>query len=144
MFAHSLPPAQPLEVSMSKFRLFLVGIGAVLVILLFLPGFTTEVWSGWNCGTLAFKGFLPIAKERATRFQGKVQKYTAVCRGAGRPLATRSTPWVDWSNYWGAGDETSKALFRSPLNHLGPNGRGVDGALIDLEYQRIELLTFNL
>ncbi len=28
--------------------------------------------------------------------------------------------------------------------HLNPNGRGIDGALMDLEYQRMELLRFNL
>ncbi len=28
--------------------------------------------------------------------------------------------------------------------HLYPNGRGIDGALLDLEYQRIELIKFNL
>ena len=29
-------------------------------------------------------------------------------------------------------------------SHLGANGRGIDGALLDLEYQRIELIRFNL
>ena len=28
--------------------------------------------------------------------------------------------------------------------HVLPNGRGIDGALLDLEYQRIELIKFNL
>ena len=30
------------------------------------------------------------------------------------------------------------------LRHLSRNGRGIDGALLDLEYQRIELIKFNL
>ena len=69
-------------------------------------------------------------------------------------------PWVDWGNYWATGDSSSMArepakplddLGGRPKNdalralaHLGPNGRGIDGALLDLEYQRIELIKFNL
>ena len=52
---------------------------------------------------------------------------------------------MDWSNYWGAGDAKSKAPeFVKQANHLGPTGRGIDGALLDLEYERIELIKFNL
>ncbi len=32
----------------------------------------------------------------------------------------------------------------SPSRAVSPDGRGVDGALLDLEYQRMELLKFNL
>ena len=61
------------------------------------------------------------------------------------PSPFRAVPWVDWSNYWGAGDAKSKAPeFVKQANHLGPTGRGIDGALLDLEYQRIELIKFNL
>src|SRR5262249_29204240 len=42
-----------------------------------------------------------------------------------------------------AGDSSS--LSSSPLfGHLSRDGRGVDGALVDLEYQRIEMIKFNL
>src|ERR1041384_4118249 len=98
--------------SMRKSRLALIIFGALVIVLLFLPGFTTEVWSGVNCGLLAMKGFRPIAEDRAQRFQGKVKAYTAACRGGKRPAAGRATPWVDWSNYWATADSASESPFR--------------------------------
>src|SRR5262249_33677419 len=80
----------------------------------------------------------PIATVRDQRFEGKVHRSTAQCRGG--DVATRflSKPWVDWSNYYGAGDGASKAELNTKNFH------GVGGALIDLEYQRVELIKFNL
>ena len=104
-----------------------------------------ELESLKNCGQLINSGIRPIAGTRDQRFQGKVEAATAVCRGGEVAAQFRATPWVDWSSYWGAGDATSKAPeFVKQANHLGPTGRGVDGALLDLEYQRIELIKFNL
>ncbi len=79
-----------------------------------------------------------VAKQRELRFLGKVQESTAKCRGGERALAGRDVPWVDWSNYFGTGDSTSRDRwgFR--------NWRGINGSLIDLEYQRVELIRFNL
>ena len=54
-----------------------------------------------------------------------------------------SLPWLDWQNYWATGDASSRARDRW-TSHLSSNGRGIDGALLDLEYQRIELIKFNL
>ena len=57
----------------------------------------------------------------------------------------RETPWVDWADYWGAGDLSSQSDFNEANSHLfNRNIRGVDGALLDLEYQRMELIKFNL
>ena len=54
-------------------------------------------------------------------------------------------PWVDWANYWGAGDSKSLSDRDESDSHLtNRNTRGVDGALLDLEYQRMELIRFNL
>ncbi len=98
-----------------------------------------------SCAQLAARGLRPVAEERATRFLGKVQEYTARCRGGERTVEWRSAPWVDWANYWATGDASSRAPGSSDKNgHLDPNGRGVDGALLDLEYQRMELIKFNL
>ncbi|MGH8602332.1 MAG: peroxidase family protein, partial [Gammaproteobacteria bacterium] len=101
-----------------------------------------------DCLRVVREGFRPIAKERSERFLGKVKKETANCRGGQKALKYRGTPWVDWQNYWATGDETTKTQAREPLTalgrHLKANGRGIDGALIDLEYQRVELVTFNL
>jgi hypothetical protein len=87
-------------------------------------------------------GFRQIAQSRNERFEGKVQEATALCRGGYRALQFRHTPWVDWAQYWGAGDATS----RPPglITKEGPSTRGITGALLDLEYQRIELIKFNL
>jgi len=54
----------------------------------------------------------------------------------------RNTPWVDWSHYFGTGDIASSP--KGLITKGGPTLRGVSGALLDLEYQRIELLKFNL
>ncbi|HET6368104.1 MAG TPA: hypothetical protein VFG27_12795, partial [Pseudomonadales bacterium] len=95
------------------------------------------------CLTLALGGLRPIGEERAARFLGKVQEDTARCRGGERAVAWRGVPWLDWQSYWATGDAGSRAPG-SGTGHLGANGRGIDGALLDLEYQRIELIKFNL
>lgn len=89
-----------------------------------------------------------VADDRSERFLGKVQAETAECRGGERAVTYRNTPWVDWSNYWATGDDASKKPGSEPRTkigeHLKPNGRGIDGSLMDLEYQRMELIKFNL
>jgi hypothetical protein len=89
-------------------------------------------------------GLRPLAVDRAQRFLGKVAEDTARCRGGERAVVGRASPWVDWANYWATGDASSLAPSRGGAEHLGANERGIDGALLDLEYQRAELLTFNL
>jgi hypothetical protein len=103
-----------------------------------------EVRSLSACARMVLNGFRPIAAQPTDRFHGKVQEYTARCRGGSRPLATRSTPWVDWSNYWATADESSRSEVRLLPIGRTRNDRGLDGALLDMEYQRIELLKFNL
>ena len=98
-----------------------------------------------DCTTYALGGLRKVADERSGRFLGKVEEDTARCRGGDKAVALRYTPWIDWQNYWAAGDGTSKARGPSGEHiHLSPNGRGIDGALLDLEYERIELIKFNL
>ena len=68
-----------------------------------------------------------------------------MCRGGEHAVKYRDEPWLDWPNYWATGDastQTPGVLLSK--GHLSPNGRGVDGALLDLEYERIELIKFNL
>ncbi|MCK5665202.1 MAG: hypothetical protein KAI17_17055, partial [Thiotrichaceae bacterium] len=100
------------------------------------------------CIDTAKSGLLKIADDRSKRFMGKVQEDTARCRGGEKIVKYLNTPWVDWQNYYAAGDAGSKHQGREAITKLGehllPDGRGVDGALIDLEYQRIELIKFNL
>ena len=83
-----------------------------------------------------------IPVDRAPRFQGKVPEATALCRGGEQALQFRGTPWVDWGNYWGTGDLTS--LPEGFISKKLPELRGVTGALLDLELQRVELIKFNL
>ena len=94
------------------------------------------------CAQTALQGFRPIAETRTQRFNGKVTQLTALCRGGTKAVQYRYTPWVDWSNYWGTGDLSSlpKGYFSTSI----PTFRGVNGALLDLEYERMELLHFNL
>lgn len=86
--------------------------------------------------------YLKIPDQRGLRFQGKVTEAIDLCRGGEQALQFRGTPWVDWSNYWGTGDMSSlpKGFISSKL----PAQRGVTGALLDLELQRVELIKFNL
>jgi hypothetical protein len=87
-------------------------------------------------------GLLKIPETRDMRFQGKVAEATALCRGGQKAVQFRMTPWVDWSQYWGTGDMQS--LPKNYVSSQGAAFRGVSGALLDLEYQRIELIKFNL
>ena len=93
------------------------------------------------CAEAVLKGFRKIADTRDQRFQGKVSEANALCRGGYRTLQFRNTPWVDWSNYWGTADSNSIPQL---LVKNAPAQRGVLGALTDLEFQRIELIKFNL
>ena len=94
------------------------------------------------CAQMVLDGFRKIPDSRNVRFLGKVSEAEMICRGGERSLQFRLTPWVDWSQYWGTGDVSS--LPKNYISKNGPAFRGVSGALLDLEYQRIELLKFNL
>jgi hypothetical protein len=106
------------------------------------------------CLEILARGPRLIAEDRTGRFTGKVSfDAVARCRGGENAVAKRNTPWLDWSNYWATGDASSRSdtsdstAFPIPplLKHLlDRNTRGVDGALMDIEYQRMELIKFNL
>ena len=80
----------------------------------------------------------PIAKQRGDRFEGKVKEATARCRGGDKAVGSRSLPWLDWPNYYGTADKSSRST--SDLANL----HGVGGALLDIERERVELIKFNL
>lgn len=87
-----------------------------------------------------------VGKTREQRFLGKVPETTAGCLGGKYAVAHREGPWLDWPNYWAAGDASTKAplYLLADAKFLGPNGHGINGALYELELQRIELIKFNL
>ena len=91
-----------------------------------------------GCVDAVASGIRPIASERDVRFEGKVTRGTAACRGGRLAVDRRDVPWVDWSNYFATGDASTRSFFATR------NFRGVGGALIDLEYQRMELIKYNL
>ena len=127
------------NVLLSIFVVILLAVGVLAA----TPGVRREVGSLRACFALARSGFRNVADERTERFHGKVQDFTARCRANAAADSHRVTPWADWSSYWGTGDASTRAGF-SFMGRLSPRQRGVDGALLDLEYQRIELLKFNL
>ena len=102
------------------------------------------------CKDMVLGGLRPLPANRTERYLGKVgNEATAICRGGENATLYRTTPWVDWSNYYATGDGSTRSeegykALTSLGEHLEPDGRGVDGALMDLEYQRIELIKFNL
>jgi hypothetical protein len=94
------------------------------------------------CKEMVLGGLMKIPATRDLRFLGKVSEATAMCRGGLKAVQFHSTPWVDWSQYWGTGGVES--LPKNYISKEGPSLRGVTGALLDLEYQRMELIKFNL
>ena len=91
-----------------------------------------------GCAEEISTGARPLADSRERRFLGKVQAATARCRGGDTAVARSDVPWVDWSNYYATGDAGSKSPWPTR------NWRGINGSLIDLEYERVELIRFNL
>ncbi|MGB5253413.1 MAG: peroxidase family protein [Sedimenticolaceae bacterium] len=126
-------------------------IAAVLMLVLLafsLPSKVVADGETESCIRTAKQGLLEVPDDRSRRFLGKVEEDTARCRGGEKAVKYRGRPWVDWQNYFATGDASSRKEGPEALTKLGehlyPNGRGVDGALMDLEYQRIELIKFNL
>ena len=107
---------------------------------------SSKTWQLDSCLAYSLGGFREVANERSARFLGKVKdENTSRCRGGEHAVDWRGTPWVDWQSYWATGAEESRSAgLISKLGFLSPNRRGVFGALLDMEYQRIELLQFNL
>ena len=105
---------------------------------------TSLLLTASSCTSLDFD----VAADRSERFLGKVPEDTARYRGGHRAVQERPRPWIDWRNYWATGDADSKvpgfgALFGNfPL--IGSNRQGIAGALLDLEFQRMEMIKFNL
>lgn len=101
-----------------------------------------------SCAARFAGGLRPVATDRDRRFLGKVEADTLACRGDAKALASKDTPWVDWARYWSTGDADSRAEewlgVVGALQHYLKNGIGEFGALVDLEYQRMELVRFNL
>lgn len=131
------PATQPVKKSHRKRWITLISS------LIVVAGTVTAWWriegtSIQDCIDLAHEGFRPIG-DRPQRFLGKVQQNTAGCRGGENAQKYRGTPWLDWTNYWGTADADSKGLPWTTQTQ-----RGVLGALTDIEYQRIELVKFNL
>ena len=100
-----------------------------------------------DCAEMLLQGDIQkVAKTRGERFLGKVPDTTARCLGGKKAESLREGPWLDWPNYWANGDAASRAPARLLANAkvIGPNAHGINGALYELELQRIELITFNL
>ncbi|HEY6393721.1 MAG TPA: peroxidase family protein [Bryobacteraceae bacterium] len=88
-------------------------------------------------------GFRPIASRRADRYQAKVDSQSLARSRGGQPAVDGMTlPWVDWSNYYGTSD-ASRGVAPGAF-WFSSASRGVQGALLDLEIQRLELIKFNL
>lgn len=106
----------------------------VIAVMLFLAGCTSSRQELKACAAMVNSGFRPVAKERTERFLGKVQEATALCRGGEKAVMFRGTPFVDWANYWATGDASTMYPGTDSVGlHIYPNGRGIDGALLDLD-----------
>ncbi|TDI41939.1 MAG: oxygenase [Acidobacteria bacterium] len=88
-------------------------------------------------------GDIRHADGQTDRFLGKVDEKTARCFGGSHAVDFRHVPWVDWKNYWAAGDDESRRKFIG-IPFPATNLVGINGSLLDLEYQRLDLIRFNL
>ena len=95
------------------------------------------------CAHAALQGFRPIAETRAQRFNGKVTQLTALCRGGNKAVQYRYDAVGRLDAITGE-RATCRRCPRGISPHRYRQFRGVTGALLDLEYQRIELIKFNL
>lgn len=103
--------------------------------------------SEWACLRVLLSGDVQkVAAAREDRFLGKVPELRARCLGGRRAVALMAGPWLDWPNFWGAGDASTRApmAWLADAKYVGPNAHGINGALYELELQRIELIKFNL
>src|SRR5262245_60330814 len=98
------------------------------------PGCREEDLQG--CVDAVLAGPKPIAETRDQRFEGKVGTSSAQCRGGEKGVKGTGLPWLDWPNYYGTGDQTSKSSSVRDLH-------GIASALIDIERERVELIKFN-
>src|SRR5215472_8701314 len=81
-------------------------------------------------------GIRPIAANRADRYQAKVDSQDlAKLRGGDQAVKGMSLPWVDWGNYYGTSDASRGVA--SGQGPLAPPQIGVNGALLDLEIERV-------
>ena len=104
-----------------------------------------EAAIAYACAEMIGEGLPRVADDVKQRFLGKVSKAKARCRGGERAVAHMAAPWVDWSNYWGVGDASSISDRFRPSSRIFNRAKwGVEGALFDLQYQRMELIKFNL
>jgi Animal haem peroxidase len=127
---------------MKKNHLYLFFLAALILLVVYPYLRKTEFGS---CLAYFSAGFRHVAEHRTERFLGKVREDTIRCRGGYDTAAWRAGPWLDWQRYRATGDAASRYTgLLGSIGFLSPNRRGIRGALLDLEYQRIELLKFNL
>ncbi|HEX9106457.1 MAG TPA: peroxidase family protein, partial [Longimicrobiales bacterium] len=125
-------------------RWLVVACGALVLVAAGASAYAAAGRDAHDCVTMLRRGLRHVADRRDQRFLGKVHAFVANCRGGEAAERYRDTPWVDWGNYWATGDEQSRSPAGFGLGRLSPDSRGLDGALLDLEYQRIELIKFNV
>jgi hypothetical protein len=97
-----------------------------------------------SCISYAWEGFRPIATDRTARFLGKVEEDTARCRGGNDAVEKRRLPWMDWQNYWPRGFRLKGDGRRCDFRQVWRGRTGHSRSLLDLEYQRMEMIKFNL
>ncbi|SDY81250.1 Animal haem peroxidase [Nitrosomonas sp. Nm58] len=116
-----------------------------MAVLLLLSG--CNVWDAEiSCLKVFVQGDIQrVAQIREQRFLGKVPEGRAHCLGGDHAVTFSQSPWQDWPNYWATGDSSSLSPHTLlDKTFFGPNARGLNGALYELELQRIELIKFNL
>jgi len=147
---HEVPDAAEAPFEFLKTKKLLLGSVTALLVVGLVVGIGASMQFGntiRSCFEQLDKQQLSLSSDRSGRFLGKVTAEAAWCRGGQKAADNRDTPYVDWPNYYAAADANSQSGTWLDLllwRHLERNGRGLDGALMDLERQRVELIQFNL
>ena len=130
---------------MKRFKLVmfsLLAASAALALESCTPEDANSPTAAGACLAMFGQGIPRAAAERAERYLAKVPEAAALCRGGPQAVKGMNVPWLDWANYFGASDASRGVAVDAPK--FSPPSQGVQGALLDLELERVDLVKFNL
>ena len=139
-----------MKITIRRVTIPVLTILAVLILLTIVIMLTAPLWrteyarSMVSCPRMVFDDYLSVSTRREHRFLGKVREDRALSVVAIKPLITATPPGRIGQITGAQGTPTPWAPTRPTGRILSPTERGITGALMDLEFQRIGLIKYNL